>query len=81
MLLDHASQNIKLSYKGMVVDHKLDTLRKKMIANDHSLVIGEYYDKLDSMVNSPLFECLKMMPKPAIHHAHLTACGSLDFLL
>lgn len=52
-----------------------------MIENDHSLLIGEYYDKLDSLVNSPLFECFKMMPKPVVHHAHLTACASLDYLL
>ena len=32
-------------------------------------------------MNSPLFECLKLMPKPAVHHAHLTACASIDMLL
>ena len=52
-----------------------------MIENDHSLLIGDFYDKLESLVNSPLYECLKMMPKPALHHCHLTACASLDFLL
>ena len=33
------------------------------------------------MVNSPLFECLKLMPKPAVHHAHFTACASIDMLV
>ena len=79
--LDHAAEKISLSYKGAVVDSKLATLRRKMIADDHSLLIGEYYDKLNSLINSPLYECLKLMPKPAVHHAHLTACASLDFLL
>lgn len=79
--MDHASQKISLSYKGLVVDQKLGTLRRKMLENDHNLLIGEYYDKLDLLVNSPLFECLKMMPKPAVHHAHLTACANLDFLV
>lgn len=80
-MMDHASQKIALSYKGVVVDHKLDQLRNKMIADDHNLLIGEYYDKLESLVNSPLYDCFKIMPKPVVHHAHLTACGSLDYLL
>ena len=46
-MIDHASQKISLSYKGAVVDHKLGKLRQKMIADDHSLVIGEHYDKLE----------------------------------
>ena len=41
-LLDHASQKISLSYKGMVVDHKLGQLRKQMIEQDHSLLIGDF---------------------------------------
>lgn len=52
-----------------------------MLENDHSLLVGEYHDKLATLVNSPLFECLKLMPKPAVHHAHLTACASVDYLL
>ena len=79
--MDHAALNINLSYKGAVVDYKLSQLRKNMISEDHALVIGEYYDKLDYLLKSPLFECFKMMPKPAVHHAHLTACADLDFLL
>lgn len=78
--MDHAF-NQTLSYKGLVVDEKLAKLRQHMIDKDHSLVIGDYYDKLDSFVNSDLYDCLKMMPKPVIHHCHLTACASLDFLL
>jgi hypothetical protein len=73
--------NIDLSYKGMVVGKKMDQLRAKMIEDDHSLLIGEYYDKLQTLINSPLYDVLKMMPKPAVHHAHLTACATLDFLV
>ena len=57
------------------------SLRKAMIHNDHTLNIGDYYEKLPTLVNSPLYECLRLMPKPAVHHAHLTACASLEFLL
>ena len=70
-----------MSYKGLVVDHKLGKLRRQMIEQDHSLLIGEFKDKLPSMVNSPLFEVFKLMPKPAVHHAHLTACATLDYLV
>jgi len=43
---DHAANQITLSYKGAVVDSKLAQLRKEMITADHSLIVGEYYDKL-----------------------------------
>jgi len=42
---DHAV-NIVPSYKEMVVGKKLNKLRTDMIAADHALLIGAYYDKL-----------------------------------
>ena len=44
--MDHA-WNLELSYKGNIVDYKLDQLRRNMIAEDHALIIGPYYEKLD----------------------------------
>ena len=58
-ILDHAATKIKLSYKGAVVDHKLGVMRRQMIEADHSLLVGEYYDKLEQLVKSPLYEVLK----------------------
>lgn len=55
--LDHAS-GIKLSYKGAVVSKKLDNLRNQMLEKDHSLVVGEYYDKLQALLDSPLYDAL-----------------------
>ena len=78
--LDHAS-NINLKYSEAVVDVRLNAMRQAMISNDHALNIGEYYDKLESLVNSPLFDCFKIMPKPAVHHAHLTACADTNYLI
>ena len=78
--LDH-SADINLTYIEAIVDEKLKNLRSKMISKDHSLCIGEYFDKLDSMVNSPLYECFKLLPKPAVHHAHLTASATVDYLI
>ena len=65
----------------MIVSQKLDKLRTEMISADHTLLIGEYYDKLPTMLNSALYECFLKMPKPAVHHAHLTACCDLDYLI
>ena len=78
--LDHA-KDVMLSYKGLVVDKKLDALRKEMISQDHSLVIGEWYDKLETMKASKLYDALYRLPKPAVHHVHLTACASMDYLI
>ena len=52
-----------------------------MISQDHALCVGEYHDKLEPMINSPLYECFKLLPKPAIHHAHITASASIDYLI
>lgn len=52
-----------------------------MLSKDHALCIGEYYDKLDSYVDSQLYQCFKILPKPAVHHAHLTASATVDYLL
>jgi len=52
-----------------------------MISEDHALIIGPYYEKLDQLLKSPLYECFKIMPKPVVHHVHLTACASLEYLL
>ena len=75
------SNDIKLSDKGIVVDHKLARLRDNMFDKDKSLNIGSYYRWLKTLVDSPLYECLNNMPKPVIHHAHLTACADIDFLI
>lgn len=56
-------------------------LRDAMFEQDPSLVTGFYYDKLPILKKSMLFEVLKQMPKPAVHHVHLTAAAPLDFLI
>ena len=80
-LLDHATNNISLSYKEAVVDAKLNKLGLNMKLRDRALILGDYHEMQKKLENSPLYECLYKMPKPAVHHAHLTACASLDFLV
>lgn len=77
---DHA-KDIVLSDKARVVDRKLAALRNKMLNDDPVLVTAPHYEKLQSLIDSPLYDCLKMMPKPAVHHTHLTACAPVEFLV
>jgi len=65
----------------MVVERKLNILRREMLDNDPVLITAPHYEKLDKLLNSPLFDCLRMMPKPAIHHTHLTATADVKFLV
>jgi hypothetical protein len=60
---------------------KLDKIRASMLLADPVLVTAPHYDKLKKLIDSPLYEVFKMMPKPAIHHTHLTACADKKFLL
>jgi len=52
-----------------------------MIAEDNTVATGYYYDKLPKLLNSPLYECLDMMPKPVVHHIHTTASCKVSFLV
>jgi len=52
-----------------------------MLDEDPTIVTASHYETLDKLLNSELYECLKLMPKPAVHHTHLTATASLDYLV
>lgn len=52
-----------------------------MLEEDDCIVTGSYYDKLQKLLKSPLYDCLNVMPKPVIHHIHLTAACPVDFLV
>lgn len=79
--LDHAANKIELTYKIAIVDGKLGQLRKEMLRKDRSLLIGDFHDKKEALLNSPLYDCFLRLPKPAVHHAHLTACSEIDQLI
>ena len=52
-----------------------------MFEKNKSLGIGNYYRWRETLLKSPLYECFKMMPKPVIHHLHITAGASIEFLI
>ena len=52
-----------------------------MLSEDGAITTGDYYEKLDKLVGSKLYKLLNLMPKPAIHHIHLTAACPIKFLV
>lgn len=52
-----------------------------MLEEDNTLVTGPYYEKLEKLKNSPLYDCLNHLPKPVVHHIHSTASCPLEFLV
>jgi hypothetical protein len=62
-------------------EKKLMQLREQLFTSDPSIITGFYYDKHEALKNSKLYDALNMMPKPAVHHCHLTAAAPLDYLI
>lgn len=78
---EHFSRDIVLDRKEEAAEKKLIRIRDEMLEADPSLVTGLYYDKLEKLKASPLYEALVHMPKPAVHHCHVTAAAPVDFLI
>ena len=77
----HFSAGIELKKIDIQAEKKLFKLRDELYAEDPSIVTGYYYDKNKKLQASKLFDALKVMPKPAVHHLHLTAAAPLDYLI
>jgi len=54
----HFSNHIHLDRSEIAAERKLFKIRDEMLLKDPSLVTGFYYDKLDALLNSPLYEAL-----------------------
>ena len=52
-----------------------------MLETDNVCMTGDFYSKLDFMMKSPLYDVLDQMPKPVVHHIHLTAACSVDYMV
>mmetsp|Transcript_18524 Transcript_18524/g.31705 ORF Transcript_18524/g.31705 Transcript_18524/m.31705 type:complete len:234 (+) Transcript_18524:143-844(+) len=78
---DHFSNNIKLNKRELIAEKKLSALRDKLYKEDSQVITGYYYDKLKKLHDSEIFDCLNKMPKPGLHHIHLTASCPVDFLV
>lgn len=51
------------------------------MSHDPGVFLGDFYLKCEVIKNSRLYQALSQMPKPAVHHLHLTAACPLDFLV
>jgi len=78
---DLFSNKVKLSDKAIAAEKKLFKLREEMLTEDPTCATGFYYDKLDALKSSKLYDCLNHMPKTAVHHIHLTAAAPISFLV
>jgi hypothetical protein len=52
-----------------------------MLEEDPVIVTAPHYDKLKKLLDSDLHEALKLMPKPAVHHAHISGCVDIELLI
>lgn len=74
-------KNITLTNDEKVVEHKLTKLKHEAFEKDPECITGEFYDKKDFLEASRAFEALKEMPKPVIHHLHLTAAVPMRYMV
>jgi len=51
------------------------------LAEDNTIFTGSYYEKKDKLIASDLYDVFDLMPKTVVHHIHLTAAASIDFLV
>jgi sugar (pentulose or hexulose) kinase len=77
----HFSRDIELTKKENKAGKILAKLRTKMMDQDDMVMIGGYYDKLPTLLSSDLYNLLDVMPKPVVHHLHLTAAAPISFLV
>ena len=79
--MHHFSHHLVLSKSEINAEKRLFKLRDEMMIDDHELLLGDFYEKSEKIKNSKLYEALNWLPKPAVHHLHLTAAAPVDYLL
>lgn len=70
-----------MTFEEVMAERKLNALREKMLSEDPTLLTHNLQKNLPKIMDSDLFKCIYKMPKPAVHHLHMTATVSTDFLL
>ena len=77
----HFSNKMHVAPREAVAEKKLIRLRDEMLRKDNTIHTGFIYDKQKALMSSDLYSCFYNMPKPVIHHIHLTASCPIDFLV
>lgn len=75
------SNDVTLSAKARAAEKKLAKMREQLLLEDDTITTGSYYDKLPKLLGSEVYDCLNKMPKPVVHHIHLTAACPIEFLV
>lgn len=78
---DHFSNNITLSKKELAAEAKLSKLRLKMLEKRPMCALGNFYDNREFLLGSDLYKLLNLLPKPGVHHIHLTAACDVKFIV
>lgn len=78
---DLFSNDITITDKARAAEKKLAKLRADLVQEDETIITGSYYEKLPKLLNSEVYKCLNVMPKPVVHHIHLTAACPISFLV
>ena len=74
-------KDIILNKTEQVVALKLEKLKTEILHEDPECITGEFYDKKEFLLKSKVYEALHEMPKPAVHHLHLTAATPIRYLI
>lgn len=78
---DHFSSKIDLTKQEEEAEKKLINLKNEMMKKDPAINTGFYHEKMPVLMQSPLYECLNIMPKPANLNIHFNACCPIDFMV
>lgn len=78
---DHFASDLTLEKNEVNAEKKLMKLRDEIILEDPSIITGNFYDKYQKVKASKLYDAFDQMPKPAVHHLHLSAAPPLDYLI
>lgn len=73
--------DINLNERELKAEKKLFKLRRDMLEADPVIHTGPYEEKRPKLMASEIYKCLDIMPKPVIHHIHLTAAATPEWLV
>lgn len=75
------ANDINLNERELKAQKKLFKLRSDMLEKDPVIHTGPYEEKRPLLMASDIYAILDVMPKPVIHHIHLTAASTAEYLV
>ena len=82
LIMNHSAGEYKDQHrKEKAANRKLDKLREVMFNEDPMIVNAPFYSRIKQIESSDLYEAFYKMPKTVVHHAHLTGCVDVDYLV